>query len=217
VIMPTPETVTPIQSATTTESGFTFPKLSATNLFQGALLASALGSLGGAVEPPMQPPTTSTGTTGTPAPSSDRAFLNPDIALTYGENPETGFYKPAAAKGGYFDADAYFADGGLVTPPKPPVQPVVAPYPTMAYTDGQGLVGSVAVPPALSPYQSFGSDAPHASPMAPAPAAAAPSLQAGPLTLATHNVNASPVAAPISQNPNLGYSLGMSPLSRLKG
>jgi len=217
VILPTPEVVTPIQSATTTESGFTFPKLSASNIFQGALLMSALGGLGGAEVPPQQAPATSTGTTGTPAPASDRAFLNPDIALTYGERPESPFYKPAAAKGGYFDADAYFAEGGLVAPPKPPVQPTVAAYPTMAYTDGQGLVGAVSAPPALTPYEMFGSDAPHASPMAPAPAAAAPTMTPDSPLLAMRNVNATPVAAPISQNPNLGYSIGMSPLSRLKG
>jgi hypothetical protein len=149
----------------------------------------------------------------------------------YAYNPETPFYTdittapttpatkttPAAAQGGYFDADAYFADGGLVSSPRPPVQPTVASMPTMAYTDGQGLVGAVAAPPALSPFNSMGSDAPHASPMAPAPAAAAPTMTPDAPMLGTYNVNASPVAAPISQNPNLGYSLGMSPLARRAG
>ena len=149
----------------------------------------------------------------------------------YGYNPETPFYTalttapttptttstPAAAQGGYFDADAYFADGGLVASPRPPVQPTVASQPTMAYTDGQGLVGSIAAPPALSPFNSMGSDAPHASPMAPAPAAAVPTMTPDAPMLATKNINASPVSAPISQNPNLGYSLGMSPLARLAG
>lgn len=137
----------------------------------------------------------------------------------YGEAyPEFGFYQtnrvptPYAARGGHFDADAYFADGGLVSQPRAPVQPTVAAMPTMAYTDGQGLVGSVAAPPGLTPYDAYGSDAQHASPMAPAPAAAAPSF-GGPLqALAARNTNAAPVPAPIPQNPNLGYSLGLSGL-----
>jgi len=118
---------------------------------------------------------------------------------------------------GYGPAYKYYADGGIVSPPRPPVQPTVASQPTMAYTDGQGLVGAVASPPGLLPSDSVGSDAPHTSPMAFAPAAAAPTLTPDEPMLATRNVNASPVAAPISQNPNLGYSLGMSPLARLAG
>jgi hypothetical protein len=140
--------------------------------------------------------------------------------LHYAErnNPEFGFYQtnrtptPYAAHGGYFDADAYFADGGLVSAQGAPVQPMVASMPTMAYTDGQGLVGAIAAPPGLTPYDSYGSDVPHASPMAPAPAAAAPSF-GGPLqALGARNTNAAPVPAPISQNPNLRYSLGLSGL-----
>ena len=137
--------------------------------------------------------------------------------LLYGYGKESSFYKPAAAQGGYFDADAYFADGGLVATPTAPAQPTVASYPTMAYTDGQGPVGAIAAPPAMPASDLFGSDAPHASPMAPAPAAAAPTLTPDSPFLATQNVNATPVPAPISQNPNLGYSLGMPPLSGLKG
>jgi hypothetical protein len=137
--------------------------------------------------------------------------------LLYGYGKESSFYKPAAARGGYFDADAYFADGGLVAAPTAPAQPTVASYPTMAYTDGQGPIGAIAAPPAMPASDLFGSDAPHASPMAPAPAAAAPTLTPDSPFLATQNVNATPVPAPISQNPNLGYSLGMPPLSGLKG
>ena len=163
--------------------------------------------------------------TGKP-PLTDTPVQNPILPtqfidwLHYAErnNPEFGFYQtnrtptPYAAHGGYFDADAYFADGGLVSAQGAPVQPMVASMPTMAYTDGQGLVGAIAAPPGLTPYDSYGSDAPHASPMAPAPAAAAPSFS-GPLqTLGTRNTNAAPVPAPISQNPNLGYSLGLSGL-----
>jgi hypothetical protein len=149
----------------------------------------------------------------------------------YGYNPELPFYTdittaattpttkttPAAAQGGYFDADAYFAAGGLVSQPTPPMEPTVASQPTMAYTDGQGLVGAISAPPGLSPYNSVGSDGPHGSPMAFSPAAAAPTMTPDAPTLAMRNINSSPVAAPISQNPNLGYSLGMSPLSQLKG
>jgi len=118
---------------------------------------------------------------------------------------------------GYGSERAYYADGGLVSQPTPPAQPTVASQPTMAYTDGQGLVGAIASPPGLSPYDTVGSDGPHGSPMAFSPAAAAPTMTPDAPVLATHNVNASPVAAPISQNPNLGYSLGMSPLARLAG
>jgi hypothetical protein len=147
-----------------------------------------------------------------------RAFSLPELNyLLYGYGPESSFFKPAAAQGGYFDADAYFADGGLVATSAPPAQPTVASYPTMAYTDGQGPVGAIAAPPAMPASDLFGSDAPHASPMAPAPAAAAPTLTPDSPFLATQNVNATPVPAPISQNPNLGYSLGLPPLSGLKG
>jgi len=152
------------------------------------------------------------------AKETGRAFSLPELNyLLYGYGPEAAFYKPTAARGGYFDADAYFANGGLVASPTPPVQPTVAAAPTMAYTDGQGPVGAVAAPPAMAPSDMFGSDAPHASPMAFAPAAAAPTLTPDSPSLATYNVNATPVAAPISQNPNLGYSLGLPPLSALKG
>jgi len=120
-------------------------------------------------------------------------------------------------KYGFGGERAYYAEGGPVTAPNPPTQVMLSPMPTMAYTDGQGSVGAVAAPPGLSPYDTVGSDAPHASPTAPAPAAAAPSFMPPPQRAATYNTNASPVAAPISQNPNLGYSLGMSPLARLAG
>jgi hypothetical protein len=141
----------------------------------------------------------------------------------YGElYPEFGYYQsnrvptPYKAHGGYFDADAYFADGGLVSQPQQPVQPVTASAPTMAYTDGQGVVGAAAAPPALSPFDAYGLDVQRASPMAPAPAAAAPSF-GGLEALATRNRNAAPVQSQISQNPNLGYSLGVSPLSQIRG
>jgi hypothetical protein len=111
----------------------------------------------------------------------------------------------------------FFAEGGPVTAPNPPTQTMLSPMPTMAYTDGQGSVGAVAAPPAMSGYDMVGSDAPHASPTAPAPAAAAPSFAPPPLRAATFNANAAPVAAPISQNPNMGYSLGMPPLTGLRG
>ena len=177
---------------------------------------------------PIVPETGSTTqTAASPSPTSaprdvyHRVLTGVPDYLNYGYLPETAFYTsqlaPKAASGGYFDADAYFADGGLVASPRPPVQPTVASQPTMAYTDGQGLVGSIAAPPALSPFNSMGSDAPHASPMAPAPAAAVPTMTPDAPMLSTKNINSSPVSAPISQNPNLGYSLGMSPLARLAG
>jgi hypothetical protein len=118
---------------------------------------------------------------------------------------------------GFGGERAFYAEGGPVTAPNPPTQVMLSPMPTMAYTDGQGYVGAVAAPPAMSGYDMVGSDAPHASPTAPAPAAAAPSFMPPPQRAATYNTNASPVAAPISQNPNLGYSLGMPPLTGLKG
>ena len=136
---------------------------------------------------------------------------------SYGKGPERTYYGPAAAKGGYFDADQYFADGGLVQPLSPPTTPVVSAQPTMAFTDGAGLVGSIAQAPGMLPSDSIGSDAPHASPMAPSVAAAVPSMQPGLATLAMPNVNASPSPSPIAQNPNVGYALGNSPLSNLSG
>ena len=117
---------------------------------------------------------------------------------------------------GYGPATSYYADGGLVSQPTPPMQPLIESTPTMAYTDGQGTVGSVAQPPGLYPSDTVGSDAPHASPMAPSPAAAAPTIAPLQMNPTTYNTNSLPVPAPISQNPNVGYSLG-SPLSQLKG
>ena len=134
----------------------------------------------------------------------------------YGFGAEQQFYsEPAAAKGGYFDATQYFADGGMVQPLSPPTTPLVSAQPTMAFTDGTGAVGSIAQPPGLSPSDAYGSDAPHASPMAPSIAAAVPTMQPGLATLAVPNVNAAPVTSQVSQNPNVGYALGNSPLSNL--
>lgn len=130
----------------------------------------------------------------------------------YGMGPERTYY---SAEGGYFDADQYFANGGLVSPMQPPSQPTVPPYPTMAFTDGGGPVGSIAQPPGLAASDAYGSDAPHASPMAPSIAASVPTMQPALSTLAMRNVNASPAPSPISQNPNVGYALGQSPLSNL--
>ena len=148
------------------------------------------------------------------------AQFGPDY-FNYGMGPEWQFYTtktvPAAAQGGYFDADAYFADGGPVDVPNPPTQDLGSSMPTMAYTDGQGAVGSIAAPPGLSNSDSYGSDVAHASPMAPSPAAAAPQLNLGPLSMGAYNTNASPVQSQIAQNPNMSYSLGLTPLSRLKG
>jgi hypothetical protein len=118
---------------------------------------------------------------------------------------------------GFGSEHAFYAEGGPVTAPNPPTQVMLSSMPTMAYTDGQGSVGAVAAPPALSAYDMVGSDAPHASPTAPAPAAAAPSFMPPPQRAATFNANAAPVAAPISQNPNMSYSLGTPPLTGLKG
>jgi hypothetical protein len=181
-----------------------------------ASVPSALASLG--VTTQAQGPVSPAAIAAAIAKETGRSISIPELNyLLYGYGNESSFYKPAAARGGYFDADAYFANGGLVASPTPPVQPTVAASPTMAYTDGQGPVGAVAAPPAMAPSDMFGSDAPHASPMAFAPAAAAPTLTPDSPNLATYNVNATPVAAPISQNPNLGYSLGLPPLSALKG
>jgi hypothetical protein len=134
----------------------------------------------------------------------------------YGFGAEQQFYSaPAAANGGYFDANQYFADGGMVQPLSPPTTPLISSQPTMAFTDGTGSVGSIAQPPGLAPSDAYGSDAPHASPMAPSVAAAVPTMQPGLATLAMPNVNASPVTSQVSQNPNVGYALGNSPLSNL--
>jgi len=121
-----------------------------------------------------------------------------------------------AHRGGYFDADQYFADGGLVTQKNPPSAPTVSAFPTMAFTDGQGPVGAIAQPPGLVPSDAVGFDAPYASPMAPSPAAASPSMSVLQQTLGSRNANASPALAPVPQNPNVGYALGLSPLSRLR-
>jgi len=123
---------------------------------------------------------------------------------------------PVAARGGYFNADQYFADGGLVTAQNPPSMPTMSSTPTMAFTDGQGSIGAIAQPPGLLPSDSYGSDAPHASPMAPAPSAAAPTLSPLQQLIGSSNANASPTLAPVPQNPNVGYALGMSPLSSLR-
>jgi hypothetical protein len=144
-----------------------------------------------------------------------------DPAHTYGSRGETLFFRPfqkevTAADGGYFDADSYFSDGGLMTPSSPPSMPTMSSFPTMAFTDGQGPVGNIAQPPGLLPSDSVGSDAPHASPMAPSPAAASPSTSTLQQTLGARNTNASPAMAPVPQNPNVGYALGQSPLSNLR-
>jgi hypothetical protein len=131
---------------------------------------------------------------------------------SYGFGKERQFY---AADGGQFNADQYFADGGMVQPLSPPTTPLISAQPTMAFTDGAGAVGSIAQPPGLAPSDSYGSDAPHASPMAPSVAASVPTMQPGLATLAVPNVNASPVTSQVSQNPNVGYALGNSPLSNL--
>jgi len=130
----------------------------------------------------------------------------------YGAGAERTYY---SAEGGMFDADKYFADGGLVAPAQPPATSTAPPYPTMAFTDGGGAVGSIAQPPGLVASDAFGSDAPHASPMAPSIAASVPTVQPALQTLASRNTNASPAPSPISQNPNVGYSFGLSPLSQL--
>ena len=157
--------------------------------------------------------------------------------MTYGlRGPEHTFYKmieerrlkgdensqwATAAQGGYFDADAYFAEGGSVssyTPASPPqaATTVDRSFPVMAYTDGQGPVGYVAAAPALTPYENVGRDAPIAMPAAPSAAAAAPQIEpVGPLSTFM-NRNAQPTPSQISQNPNLGYSLGSGPLSKFR-
>jgi hypothetical protein len=194
---------------------------------------SSADTSGGSGESEPAPPTsaaipTTTGTAGlTTAPAAAtvtpvsaqeaalRKYLGTGTNLyRYGMGPERKYY---SADGGYFDADRYFADGGMVQPLSPPTTPLVSAQPTMAFTDGAGSVGSIAQPPGLSQLDSFGSDAPHASPMAPSVAAAVPTMQPGLATLATPNVNAGPSPSPIAQNPNVGYALGNSPLSNLAG
>jgi hypothetical protein len=150
-----------------------------------------------------------------PANATRRRYLGAGSDLyRYGMGPERTYYA-AAAQGGYFNADQYFANGGLVSPMQPPSQSTVPPFPTMAFTDGGGPVGSIAQPPGLLASDSVGSDAPHASPMAPSVAASVPTMQPGLATLSMRNVNASPAPSPISQNPNVGYALGQSPLSNV--
>ena len=142
-------------------------------------------------------------------------------AISGGQPSDTGdtgggdYFKPKVAGGGMFNADQYFADGGMVQPLSPPTTPLISAQPTMAFTDGAGAVGSIAQPPGLAPSDAYGSDAPHASPMAPSVAASVPTMQPGLATLAVPNVNASPVTSQVSQNPNVGYALGNSPLSNL--
>ena len=187
----------------------------------GALGLAALGGGGAggqqAASATSTTPTTPTTPTGLVAPPIQRTLTTPTGDLTqYGTGPEYKYYGALAAKGGYFDADQYFAEGGLAAPLSPPAMPTTSTFPTMAYTDGQGPVGTVAQPPGLSPSDLVGSDAPHASPVAVSPAAAAPGLQVEAPLLAMRNLNASQVPAPVPQNPNVGYALGSSPLSALR-
>jgi hypothetical protein len=51
--------------------------------------------------------------------------------------------------------------------------------------------------------------------MAPAPAAQAPGLSVLQQQLGSRNSNSNPVMSPVSQNPNVGYTLGNGPLSRI--
>ena len=176
----------------------------------------------------MTPPTPSVTPPVTPPVTPDpviaeiwrRRYLGAPVdPLIYGFGGARNFFEaykePTAARGGYFDADQYFADGGLVTPQNPPAMPTVSAFPTMAFTDGQGPVGTIAQPPGLLPSDSVGSDAPHASPMAPSPAAASPGFSVLQQVLGSRNANASPALSTVSQNPNVGYALGKSPLSKL--
>jgi hypothetical protein len=170
------------------------------------------------IDPTTAPTIDTTSATSGSSPSFMRKYLGAsNDPYHYGFGAERQYYgsAPAAAKGGYFDAEQYFADGGLVQPLSPPTTPLVPTQPTMAFTDGVGAVGSIAQPPGLAPSDAFGFDEASASPMAPSVAAAVPSMQPGLATLATPNVNANPVPSPIAQNPNVGYALGNSPLSNL--
>jgi hypothetical protein len=184
-----------------------------------AAVTPSIDPLTGAVD---TTPVTTTATISPPMtprpPPTLRTYLGSATdPYSYGFGAERQYYGavPTAARGGYFNADQYFADGGLVQPLSPPTTPLVSAQPTMAFTDGAGAVGSIAQPPGLAPSDSYGSDAPHASPMAPSVAAAVPTMQPGLATLAVPNVNASPVTSQVSQNPNVGYALGNSPLSNL--
>jgi hypothetical protein len=166
-------------------------------------------------------PVTTTVTTPKTRIIGGREYLGLGNSNKYGSGAESVFFRPwqkevAAADGGYFDADSYFSDGGLTTPSSQPSMPTMSSFPTMAFTDGQGAVGNIAQPPGLLPSDAVGSDAPHASPMAPSPAAAAPSVSTLQQTLGARNTNASPAMAPVPQNPNVGYALGQSPLSSLR-
>jgi hypothetical protein len=98
-----------------------------------------------------------------------------------------------------------YANGGLVDPTRP----------TQAFTDGAFTPGYVSAPPALTGYESFGSDNYHASPLAPAPAASVPMLSMGYPMSMYMNKNAGPVASPVPQNPNVAASVGPGPLSQL--
>jgi hypothetical protein len=166
-------------------------------------------------------PVTTTVTTPKTRIIGGREYLGLGNSNKYGSGAESVFFRPwqkevAAADGGYFDADSYFSDGGLTTPSSQPSMPTMSSFPTMAFTDGQGAVGNIAQPPGLLPSDAVGSDAPHASPMAPSSAAAAPSMSTLQQTLGARNTNALPAMAPVPQNPNVGYALGQSPLSSLR-
>lgn len=166
-------------------------------------------------------PVTTTVTTPKTRIIGGREYLGLGNSNKYGSGAESVFFRPwqkevAAADGGYFDADSYFSDGGLKTPSSQPSMPTMSSFPTMAFTDGQGAIGNIAKPPGLLPSDAVGSDAPHASPMAPSSAAAAPSMSTLQQTLGARNTNASPAMAPVPQNPNVGYALGQSPLSSLR-
>jgi hypothetical protein len=164
------------------------------------------------------PTTDATAATSAGAPSLKRKYLGAsDDPYHYGFGAEHQYYGlvPAAAQGGYFDSEQYFADGGLVSPSSQPEQPLMATQPTMAFTDGVGAIGSIAQPPGLSSQDSFGFDTDTASPMAPSPAAAPPSVMSPLQSLSAKNVNGVPAPSPIAQNPNVGYALGKSPLSNL--
>jgi len=162
--------------------------------------------------------TNTASTTSTASPSFTRQYLGAsDDPYHYGFGSERQYYGlvPAAAQGGYFDSEQYFADGGLVSPSPQPAQPLMSAQPTMAFTDGVGAIGNIAQPPGLSSQDSFGFDTDTASPMAPSPAAASPAVMSPLQNLSAKNVNGVPAPSPIAQNPNVGYALGKSPLSNL--
>jgi hypothetical protein len=142
---------------------------------------------------------TSTGTKPVIPPEQARAIVEAIIGRR--RTPYlTDYYK------NYNPEGLKFAMGGPV---------VQSSFPVTAYTDGQGPVGAIAAPPALTGYQAAGYDNVVGSPMAPAPAAAAPSLFGGGPLSAARNTNAMPVQSQISQNPNVASSLGYGPLARL--